>query len=268
MHKQHSLKLRIQTQEKHKMPRLNELYAENMKNHPYGYALYHPTSTRVLYPGCVGYFDGLGHWHPVTHVETASTPFSRSTQALDLAPQSTLTWSLPLCSSSVRTCTVGISSEALPAGASCKFVSSTDFGAVLATAGEEVVRDTYYYSAPFREWLKDNAQALIKARPEVRDHGVWVVATTYSTRKCSIAAWTSRDVEVVVGIKAAAAALGPLSGRKLNRNGTESAFEAKEECERLVVFVGGVRFTYSRLLVCPSRIALVLGSSVRVLNWV
>lgn len=44
---------------------LNRIYALEMRNHPYGYALYQPASTSVLHPGAVGYFDAQGFWSPL-----------------------------------------------------------------------------------------------------------------------------------------------------------------------------------------------------------
>jgi len=37
--------------------------------HPYGLALYKATSTRLLRPGAVGYFNRLGEWAPITQLD-------------------------------------------------------------------------------------------------------------------------------------------------------------------------------------------------------
>ena len=40
-----------------------------MKHHPYGYALFHPVSNKVLKPGSVGFLDELGFWNPIANLE-------------------------------------------------------------------------------------------------------------------------------------------------------------------------------------------------------
>ena len=55
------------------MATLADIYTERMKCHPFGLALYHPASSRDLRPGCVGFFDSLGHWTPIAHLEQSET---------------------------------------------------------------------------------------------------------------------------------------------------------------------------------------------------
>jgi hypothetical protein len=42
--------------------RLDRVYAQLLRNHPYGWALYKKTTTRDLHPGSCGYFDTDGDW--------------------------------------------------------------------------------------------------------------------------------------------------------------------------------------------------------------
>ncbi|KAF4635737.1 hypothetical protein G7Y89_g2355 [Cudoniella acicularis] len=49
--------------------KLHDLYASQMVNHPYGYALYKPASTKVLRPGAVGYWNELGEWQPIAWLD-------------------------------------------------------------------------------------------------------------------------------------------------------------------------------------------------------
>lgn len=51
------------------MSSLERVYAEQMRHHPYGYALFHPASTSALQPGSVGFFNELGFWNPIAHLE-------------------------------------------------------------------------------------------------------------------------------------------------------------------------------------------------------
>ena len=44
---------------------LHEMYAESLRHHSFGYALYHPCPSTVLTPGSIGYFDNVGEWNPM-----------------------------------------------------------------------------------------------------------------------------------------------------------------------------------------------------------
>ena len=61
--------MKDQDQQKRVMATLSDIYTERMKIHPFGLALYHPVSSRELRPGCVGFFDSLGGWTPIAHLE-------------------------------------------------------------------------------------------------------------------------------------------------------------------------------------------------------
>ena len=49
--------------------KLHDLYADQMVNHPYGYALYKPVSTKVLRPGAVWYWNELGEWQHIAWLD-------------------------------------------------------------------------------------------------------------------------------------------------------------------------------------------------------
>ena len=51
------------------MGNLNSDYANQMKHYPYGYALFHPVSNRILKPGSVEYLDELGFWNLIANLE-------------------------------------------------------------------------------------------------------------------------------------------------------------------------------------------------------
>lgn len=48
---------------------LDQEYAEIMKNHPFGIALYHPLSRTMFRPGACGYFDSFGSWNPILQLD-------------------------------------------------------------------------------------------------------------------------------------------------------------------------------------------------------
>lgn len=43
--------------------RLDRVYAQLLRHHPYGWALYKKVTKRDVFPGCCGYFDTDGDWH-------------------------------------------------------------------------------------------------------------------------------------------------------------------------------------------------------------
>jgi len=90
----------------------------------------------------------------------------------------------------------------LPAGASLvyEYKSSTDFGAVLITQNP-VHRNAFYHESPFKRWVKDNADNLIKhrRREEIKNHGLTIVTDVYTSKKCSLNAWTDSSKAVRVG---------------------------------------------------------------------
>ena len=72
------------------MATLADSYAERMKIHPFGFPLYHPASSRILRPGSVGFFNGLGIWTPIAHLEDSESLMKLNlrfpTQSLTVAP--------------------------------------------------------------------------------------------------------------------------------------------------------------------------------------
>ncbi len=69
------------------MRNLNSDYGNQMKHHPYGYALFHPVSNGILKPGSVGYLDELGFWNPIANLEDPES-LSRHGLASPSAPLS------------------------------------------------------------------------------------------------------------------------------------------------------------------------------------
>jgi len=44
---------------------LNRIYANEMQDHPYGYALYQPVFNNIIKPGAAGFFTAEGFWSPL-----------------------------------------------------------------------------------------------------------------------------------------------------------------------------------------------------------
>lgn len=83
---------------------LNRIYADEMQNHPYGYALYQPMFSSVIKPGAVGFFDASGFWSPVADLTDVKSLEAAGLKpphhALSAAPLQNQTWG-PMTSKSV-----------------------------------------------------------------------------------------------------------------------------------------------------------------------
>lgn len=85
---------------------LNRLYAEQMKHHPQGYALYEPISTALLKPGACGYFDNFGSWNPIAQLDDSESLEQRgfrcpSEELEEAKDRTNIIWG-PKCSMGVK----------------------------------------------------------------------------------------------------------------------------------------------------------------------
>lgn len=48
--------------------RLDQVYAEQLRDHPEGHALYKKISMREVKPGSCGFFDHDGDWNPIVQL--------------------------------------------------------------------------------------------------------------------------------------------------------------------------------------------------------
>lgn len=76
-----------------------------------------------------------------------------------------------------------------------------DAGAVLLTT-PPITHDHYYHTSPFKNWCKKNALTLLRQWPEVKRQGLWIITSTYATKKCAINMWTTRGRGFKVGFDA------------------------------------------------------------------
>ena len=111
-------------------------------------------------------------------------------------------------------------------------------------------RESVYYDRPFREWVAENSVTLLEQRPEIREHGLWVVKWIYSTTRCSLNSWTSKDKQITVGFKAKfvpAGELGPDADWFESSMDSGWIHSQARPGDRKVVFLGGLHFRYKRL---------------------
>jgi hypothetical protein len=99
---------------------LNIIYANEMQNHPYGYAIYQPEFDTVIKPGMVGFFDPVGFWSPIADLSDPKSlkeaGLKPPRKALSPAPPQNQTWG-PMTSKSV-------SGHDLDSSAGTEYVSS------------------------------------------------------------------------------------------------------------------------------------------------
>lgn len=204
---------------------LQVIYADAMRHHPFGFALYHPCDKSVIQPGSCGYFNDTGDWNPITMVLDSSSdnddqsPFVKLEEKLQKEGPQLLRWG-PKYSDHVTehrlkgsittyfplgTHFTGLIDRAaavpgIPVEANllCKYVSSTDFGAVLLTTFP-VKKEFYYHNTPFWKWFEKNSKTILQKYPEVKRYGLWIVKMTCSTPKCAVNAWRLREKHVKVG---------------------------------------------------------------------
>ena len=111
-------------------------------------------------------------------------------------------------------------------------------------------RESLYFDRPFRKWVAENSAILLAVRPELREHGLWVVKWIYSTTECSLNVWTAKEKQITVGFKAKAVGageLGPDADWYLSSTDSGWIHSQAQEGDRKVVFLGGLHFRYKRL---------------------
>lgn len=203
---------------------LDVTYAGLMKCHPFGTALYNPPSSSQFHVGSVGYFDSSSAWNPICDVSTSSGSLSTiEASQLTKAPREEQIWGPKLGTSTIgrelgvsagigQLPMVAVTAGAAPIDISARwsFQSSSRDGAILLTSGP-VVHDRYYHREPFLQWLRMNANQLRKLYPEVKEHGAWVVTSTWTAKEASINCWNNSSNAVEVGFSLKALELGEVA---------------------------------------------------------
>ncbi|KDR73010.1 hypothetical protein GALMADRAFT_101440 [Galerina marginata CBS 339.88] len=244
---------------------LDRQYAEIMKNHPFGLALYRPLPLSVFSPGSCGYFDDFGSWNPITHLENDVMLTKKGLEkvpeedALDKAPvDNGITWG-PKTSANVKATKLELSAGidpglaiAIPVTVSAIYSYSVDadVGGILLTSSP-VTHEHYYHSSPFKNWSKKNAQVILRRWPEVKKHGMWLVTSTYAAKKCAINMTVAKGRGFKVGFAAEAMGLGKLvpCGEWRRSHMDEGWGEyTTEGDDKSVVFFGGLKFKYTQMI--------------------
>lgn len=218
-------------------------YEKAMENHSFGRALFRPAPLNVLKPGCCGYIDDQGRWNPIlADIQAPSAANFTASAPLDPMKPQYLVWG-PKTSTDMshRSVAFNAAADALAAGFPAEvklamdFSTTKDFGAVLHCSGEVQERG-FYHRHPFVSWAKANAGAILKACPDVKDQGVWVVMSTCETQKADINAWTGAQKTVSMGFTVGVPAAGEIGpSGEFVRNQSASGwnhYEVKYPCHR------------------------------------
>src|SRR5450432_226518 len=202
------------------MPQTNpEIYHASLKHYGYGYGLFQPETTQKLRPGQCGYIDESGRWQPLLDLTDNELLVAAGYTPIDPLQRSDpdyQTWD-PRVASTVKGVEVKIEGEAsaltagLPIDASVamKYSTSANFGAILM-CDDKVVVECYDLKDPFRDWLNQNASKLLAKYPTLKERGLYVATTTYSSSDIHINVWHNSQDEITLGFKAGVTGIGGL----------------------------------------------------------
>ncbi|KAF8896882.1 hypothetical protein CPB84DRAFT_1681939 [Gymnopilus junonius] len=209
--------------------KLDKLYADIMKAHPFGIAMYRPLPSSVFGPGCCGYFDHDGSWNPIVHLMDTESLLRKGLELpdeeLERAPvDNGITWG-PMVSSNIKATKASISGGVAPAtgipvtaAVVYSYAVDREVGAVLLTSSP-VSHEHYIGTTPFTNWCKKNARIILKRWPEIKERSLWIITSTYSTKKCAINLSRSGGRGLQVGFNVDVSAFGQAgSGGEWYRN--------------------------------------------------
>lgn len=243
--------------------KLDEQYAAVMENHPFGVALYRPLPTSILRPGSLGYFDEFGAWNLIAHLAEGPSLLAKGLGELEgeiavAPPDDGIKWG-PKISSGTKATKVELSggidlglASGIPLTVSAVYSYSTtkDVGAILLTSAP-ITYERYFHSNIFKKWVQKNALAILAGWPEVKDHDLWIVTSTFSTKKCAINMWNSHSQGIKVGFTSDIWGIGnagPSADWVRSQTDEGWAEYSTKGNEKYAVFFGGLKFHYSRLL--------------------
>ncbi|KAI7769622.1 hypothetical protein LZL87_003112 [Fusarium oxysporum] len=238
-------------------------YAQGMADWSFGHACYHRTSSKDVKPGSVGYFDRNGNWKKILSlhdvqktgepvVQGISKKFTRLAEPITMHDDVEMEIGTLTSSQTVST-DAGFKIElqvdiATPinVGTDNAYRNSNTLGAVLVMKNP-VVRSSIEDGAFLDRWFKENQRLFPEIRSAVREHGVWLVTTTYTTEEIALNVWQDKDKVVKLGFSVGIDGIVNLEpsierGEKKHADGS-LIYRAKSD-EKLVSFVGGIRFHY------------------------
>jgi hypothetical protein len=238
-------------------------YRQAMKCHSMGVAMYEPTFASKMKPGSCGYLNKLGNWQPMFDLSDEDTLKAAGITAPERAiamPVMDISTPKPLHGNATRSKEHKVELEPPLAAATgvpvtCSvwwdFTSKYGFGTVLACPSG-LRKEGYFESADWAGWAKENAAAIIKYRPKIKEHNLWIITTTYTTKEAWINVWGDSESTVSIGFSAGVegiAKVAPSVAFSKSASGSNwrtipAPGTAKED---VVVFFHGVQMQFSRI---------------------
>ncbi|KAE8345556.1 hypothetical protein BDV24DRAFT_108506 [Aspergillus arachidicola] len=242
-------------------PTMPEEYAELMKHNGKEHYLYTPQRYSKLHPGAVGYFDKYGFWNKITDLSQPGYPdnvgFKSIGQVLAFDEPTEYTWKTKSSGIEAETSfglkggLSGLLAAAAPVEAEVNVSNERGSSGTAALLTPEPVKNQRLEggsSSLIRDWVKKNGKLLMKSRygDEIRDYGLWVIHTTWSTPECAIKMESAFHRNTSAGLDVGATDVGKIGGsgsslKKLESKGWKS-YQATERDQGLVVAYGGARF--------------------------
>ncbi|OJI84628.1 hypothetical protein ASPTUDRAFT_172628 [Aspergillus tubingensis CBS 134.48] len=239
-------------------------YADIMgRETSFGTFLFIPQWFSTLRLGSVGYFDRTGEWNEITNLlekgqaeKDGFKPFSHDLKLRDVRETHWQAGSAETetgRSSRLTTEASGaIAAAPVEASVQVKTSSSTTGSAALITSS--VVRNYRFqgdFKGPIKDWVEDNAKALVERRSDIETQGLWAVMGAWVTDECAIKMTSGKGQEIDVSFDLGATGIGKLGAGagafdKLKREGWWT-YPKNEKSQGYVVSFAGVEYSLRSL---------------------
>ncbi|BCS04198.1 uncharacterized protein AKAW2_71076S [Aspergillus luchuensis] len=235
-------------------------YADIMgRETSFGTFLFIPQWFSTLRLGSVGYFDRTGEWNEITNLlekgqaeKDGFKPFSHDLKLRDVRETHWQAGSAETetgRSSRLTTEASGaIAAAPVEASVQVKTNSSTTGSAALITSS--VVRNYRFqgdFKGPVKDWVENNAKALVERRSDIETQGLWAVMGAWVTDECAIKMTSGKNQEIDVSFDLGATGIGKLGAGagafdKLKREGWWT-YPKNEKSQGYVVSFAGVEYS-------------------------
>ncbi|KAF3013211.1 hypothetical protein E8E14_005134 [Neopestalotiopsis sp. 37M] len=234
--------------------RLDRVFAELLRHHAYGWALFKKVTAEDMHPGSCGYFDSEGDWVQAVDLTLPSHDLlSEGWEAPedrihhDRAPVA-LIWG-PKTSGEVHVNrmggTFGAATVVTPVEASIttSYENVGDRGAVLAVESPVLKHQIGDEEAALR-WMTANTQRIMLSYGSAMEqHGFWIVTKTYTSRRCAVAVMSGKSSAVAIGLGMTIPGLLSLTPEaSWSKSRGDCSTEVHADENGIVVFMSGFYF--------------------------
>lgn len=125
------------------------------------------------------------------------------------------------------------------------FENKSEQGTVLTTESP-VMRHALDQEQAAIDWVMDNEERMLEEYGDIlKQHGIWIITKTYSTRRCAIAMMTTKSSAVEIGLQADLQGVLTLTPKSSWSSSIGSCCMELHEDEEdgVVVFISGICFT-------------------------